>query len=120
MYVENLQKAGYPMLAYWDYYKCDIFEDVDWDALGTTTKLKMLDPEQVAFMERSAQLMREAEEGMTLEANYPIDNMTNPATANKIPKPPLDGCWEHELFFVSRMFRRDWTVGYQTFNFMDE
>ncbi|OIW29433.1 hypothetical protein CONLIGDRAFT_680282 [Coniochaeta ligniaria NRRL 30616] len=102
MYMENFQKASFSLLAYWHYYKCYILDDADWDASGATTKLKALEPEYVRFMERSAQLMREAEE------------------ANKIPKPPLDGCWEHELFFVSRMFKRDWMEGYQTFNFMDK
>lgn len=37
-----------------------------------------------------------------------------------IPTPPDPSRWEHELYFVSHMFRRDWAVGYQTFNFMDE
>lgn len=120
MYVENLQKAAYPLLAYWDYYNCDVLEGVDWDALDTTTMLKNLEPEQVAFMERSVQLIQEAEEGMSLEADTQQRVRLNSTTANEIPQAPLPGCWEHELFFVSRMFRRDWMVGYQTFNFMDE
>lgn len=45
---------------------------------------------------------------------------TNPTVAGEIPKTPLEGCWEHEMFFVSHMFRRNWREGYQTYEYKDE
>lgn len=58
--------------------------------------------------------------GWKLILKHRNETVTDLATAEDIPSPPDPGRWEHELYFVSHMFKRDWAVGYQTFNFMDE
>jgi len=63
MYVEHLQEGSYPLLAKWHYYKCDELDEVDWNSLDKTKRLKTLAPEQVAFMRKSVETMRK--EGMS-------------------------------------------------------
>jgi hypothetical protein len=59
MYVENFQKASYPLIAYWHYYKVDQLEEVDWNRLDKTIKIKDLEPEQADFIRDSMEMMRE-------------------------------------------------------------
>ena len=49
-----------------------------------------------------------------------MNHHTNTNAAQHIPKTSAEGCWEHELFFVNRMFMHDWLHNYRTFQFMDE
>ncbi|KAB5576052.1 hypothetical protein GE09DRAFT_1215780 [Coniochaeta sp. 2T2.1] len=99
-YVENFQRASVPLLAYWSYYRVDNLGEVDWNDLSKTNKIKTLESEQIDFLRESVRMLRKE--------------------AKDIPKTPNDGCWEHELFFVNRMFMHDWLHNFRTFQFMDE
>lgn len=63
MYVEQLQKSSHALLAHWCYFKCDELEDVDWKSLKKTKKLRELEPEQVAFIQKSVRMIQA--EGMS-------------------------------------------------------
>ena len=51
-----------PLLAYWSYYRVDNVGEVDWDDLSKTDKIKALESEQIHFLKKSVQMLRE--EGM--------------------------------------------------------
>ncbi|EAA29302.2 hypothetical protein GE21DRAFT_6913 [Neurospora crassa] len=90
-FVEEVQHGGVVLLAYWQYFKRADLMRLDWDDIADT-KLNTLEPEQ-------AELLR-----WTVEQLKSVDPNTGKSKLDSIPKTPAQGCWEHELYWVSRMF----------------
>lgn len=90
-FVEEIQHGGVVLLAYWQYFKRADLMRLDWDNVADT-KLSTLELEQ-------AKLLR-----WTVEQLKSIDPNTGRTKLDSIPKTPAQGCWEHELYWVSRMF----------------
>jgi len=90
-FVEEIQHGGVVLLAYWQYFKRADLMSLDWDNIADT-KLSTLEPEQ-------AELLR-----WTVEQLKSVDPNTGRTKLDSIPKTPAQGCWEHELYWVSRMF----------------
>ncbi|KAK1779896.1 hypothetical protein QBC45DRAFT_450573 [Copromyces sp. CBS 386.78] len=90
-FVEEVQHGGVVLLAYWQYFKRADLMRLQWDN-RSETKLSTLEPEK-------AELLR-----WTVEQLKSVDPNTGRAKLDSIPKTPAQGCWEHELYWVSRMF----------------
>ncbi|KAM7203047.1 hypothetical protein V8F33_002395 [Rhypophila sp. PSN 637] len=81
--VEYLQESGRSLLLYWQYFKrCDLM-NFDWGNAGKSS-LKHLKPYQVEFMKFTVERLKRK--------------------GGSIPTSPSEGCWEHELFWVSHLF----------------
>ncbi|KAK4100174.1 hypothetical protein N658DRAFT_428222, partial [Parathielavia hyrcaniae] len=82
-FVEELHHGAVMLLAHWHYFKrCDLM-NLDWENAGDSP-LMFLEPQQVDFIKGIVECVK-----------------------NKlphIPATPEEGCWEHELFWVSKMF----------------
>ncbi|KAL2261678.1 hypothetical protein VTK26DRAFT_3640 [Humicola hyalothermophila] len=82
-FVEEVHHGAVTLLAYWQYFKrCDLMS-IDWDDIDNPA-LMFLEPYQVRFMKQIVDRMKEK--------------------LDSIPRTPSEGCWEHELFWVSKMF----------------
>lgn len=84
-FVEDVQHGAGVMLAYWTYFKrCDLM-NFEWDAESVSkSAIKYLDTRQLAFLKGT------------------IDCLKDKTTS--IPSTPQEGCWEHELYWISLMF----------------
>ncbi|CCC11926.1 unnamed protein product [Sordaria macrospora k-hell] len=90
-FVEEVQHGGVVLLAYWQYFKRTDLMCLDWDK-RVDTKLSTLEPEQADLL------------WWTVEQLKSVDPNTGRTKLDSIPKTPAQGCWEHELYWVSRMF----------------
>ncbi|AEO63172.1 uncharacterized protein THITE_2108074 [Thermothielavioides terrestris NRRL 8126] len=82
-FVEELHQGAVMLLAHWQYFKrCDLM-NFNWDDVGDSA-LMSLEPYQVEFVKKLVAGFKEK--------------------SGLIPTTPAEGCWEHELFWVSRMF----------------
>ncbi|KAH6850423.1 hypothetical protein B0I37DRAFT_390553 [Chaetomium sp. MPI-CAGE-AT-0009] len=93
-FVEEVHHGAVMLLTHWQYFKrCDLMK-FNWDNVGDSA-LMFLEPDQVDCLKRVVGLLKE---------RLPF-----------IPTTPAGGCWEHELFWVSKMFvsdsspKSDWT-----------
>ncbi|KAL2134561.1 hypothetical protein VTI74DRAFT_11455 [Chaetomium olivicolor] len=85
-FVEDVHHGAVMLLAHWQYFKrCDLM-NFHWENTEDTA-LAHLEPYQVEFLRRIVGRLREK--------------------LGAIPKTPAEGCWEHELFWVSKMFASD-------------
>ncbi|KAL2175171.1 uncharacterized protein P884DRAFT_206842 [Thermothelomyces heterothallicus CBS 202.75] len=85
-FVENVHHSAAMLLARWQYFKrCDLM-NFDWDDIGQST-LMFLEPDQVECLKVTVNLLKE---------KLPL-----------IPTTPDQGCWENELFWISKMFVTD-------------
>ncbi|KAK4181520.1 hypothetical protein QBC36DRAFT_306309 [Triangularia setosa] len=84
-FVEDVQHGAGVMLAYWTYFKrCDLM-NLQWDAESVSkSALQELEPHQLAFLKRTVDCLK--------------------VKMNSIPATPQEGCWEHELYWISLMF----------------
>ncbi|KAK0735391.1 hypothetical protein B0T21DRAFT_384256 [Apiosordaria backusii] len=84
-FVEDVQRGAVAMLAYWMYFKrCDVM-NFEWDAESVSkSPLQKLEPEQLKFLKKIVERLK--------------------AKLSSIPTTPQEGCWEHELYWVSLMF----------------
>ncbi|KAK0754880.1 hypothetical protein B0T18DRAFT_47805 [Schizothecium vesticola] len=80
-FVEELQNSGVVLLLYWTYFKRADLMKVDWD---NPKRSPLVAPYQVEFMKWTVQELEKSRDG--------------------IPPTPPDGCWEDNLFWISRMF----------------
>jgi len=80
-FVEELQNSGVVLLLYWTYFKRADLMKVDWD---NPKRSPLVVPYQVEFMKWTIQELEKSRSG--------------------IPQTPHDGCWEDNLFWISRMF----------------
>ncbi|KAH6611671.1 hypothetical protein B0J18DRAFT_84531, partial [Chaetomium sp. MPI-SDFR-AT-0129] len=90
VFVEEAHHSAVMLLAYWQYYKrCDLM-NFNWDSV-TDSPLSCLESYQVEFLKRTVGLLKEK--------------------LPSIPTTPIEGCWEHELFWVSKMFMSTPSLG---------
>jgi hypothetical protein len=91
---------------------------MDW-AARSKTQLKKLSPEQANFIQHSEQLIKK-EGNVAGRTVYGEESMllTRTNTEHLIPQTPEDGCWEHELYFVSHMFK-PWNGAFPTYNYVE-
>ncbi|KAK4203054.1 hypothetical protein QBC40DRAFT_31554 [Triangularia verruculosa] len=84
-FVEDLQHGAAVMLAYWTYFKrCDLM-NCEWDAKSVSkSALQELEPYQLAFLKGMVDCLK--------------------PKLSSIPTTPEEGCWEHELYWISLMF----------------
>ncbi|KAK3906363.1 hypothetical protein C8A05DRAFT_40787 [Staphylotrichum tortipilum] len=94
-WIEDVHLGAVTLLAHWHYFKrCDLMA-VNWDETAGESALAGLTAPQRAFVRDVVERVR--------------------AKLPSIPATPAEGCWEHELFWVSRMFlsepsrEADWT-----------
>ncbi|KAM7184749.1 hypothetical protein V8F20_012082 [Naviculisporaceae sp. PSN 640] len=81
--VEYIQESGRSLLLHWQYFKrCDLM-NVDWDN-PSRAPLTHLRPYQLNFMKATVGMLKQS--------------------AGSIPATPDQGCWEHELFWISHLF----------------
>ncbi|KAL1837019.1 hypothetical protein VTJ49DRAFT_4388 [Mycothermus thermophilus] len=94
-WVEEVHQSAAMLLAHWHYFKrCDLTM-LDQDDVDDGKPLAFLEPYQSEFVKDMASRMK---------ARLPF-----------IPTTPAQGCWEHELFWVSKMFtskpgKRGWSA----------
>ncbi|KAL2016172.1 hypothetical protein VTK56DRAFT_4112 [Thermocarpiscus australiensis] len=82
-FVEEVQHGAATLPLHWQYFKrCDLM-NFNWDEVGEST-LMFLEPHQIEFLKRTVARMK--------------------TKLDSIPKTPAEGCWEHELFWISHMF----------------
>ncbi|KXX81455.1 hypothetical protein MMYC01_201763 [Madurella mycetomatis] len=93
-FVEEVQHGAVMLLAHWQYFKrCDLM-NFNWEEVEDSA-LMFLKPYQQQFVK-----------SIVSRVKRKLDS---------IPKTPAEGCWEHELFWVSQMFisqpsrTADWT-----------
>ncbi|KAK4040204.1 hypothetical protein C8A01DRAFT_46441 [Parachaetomium inaequale] len=93
-FVEEVHHSAVMLLAHWQYFKrCDLMS-FKWDDIGEST-LMFLEPDQIKLLKHIVGRLKEE--------------------LPDIPATPAEGCWEHELFWVSKMFvsesspKTDWT-----------
>ncbi|KAK3297180.1 uncharacterized protein B0H64DRAFT_320431 [Chaetomium fimeti] len=93
-FVEEVHYGAVMLLAHWQYFKrCDLMT-FNWDNVGESA-LTSLEAEQIDCVKRVVARLKER--------------------LPSIPTTPAGGCWEHELFWVSKMFvsgpssKADWT-----------
>ncbi|KAK3685373.1 hypothetical protein B0T22DRAFT_215678 [Podospora appendiculata] len=89
-YVEDVQRSAVTLLIYWRYYyRCDL-TSIDWKNTSNSP-LKYLSSEQLQSLRVTTEHVKRS--------------------MWKIPTTPERGCWEHELFWTSRMFEAPPTEG---------
>ncbi|KAK3328038.1 hypothetical protein B0T19DRAFT_181411 [Cercophora scortea] len=89
-FVEDVQRGAVTLLIYWRYYyRCDLMS-IKWKDTSNTP-LKYLTSEQLHYLRVTTEHVKRS--------------------MRKIPTTPERGCWEHELFWVSRMFEAPPTQG---------
>ncbi|KAK0636402.1 hypothetical protein B0T17DRAFT_482682 [Bombardia bombarda] len=100
-FVEQVQHGGVVLLAYWQYYKrCDLM-NYDWSN-PEKSPLKFLKPDQVQFIKGTVEALQDK---CTLPAQCCETRiLTFYIIVDSIPKTGSDGAWEHELFWISKMF----------------
>jgi hypothetical protein len=90
---------------------------VNWDDVRDPA-LRFLEPYQVRFMKHIITLVKKrciSPPGCTYLLGEVALLNTDFSAVNSIPTSPAEGCWEHELFWVSKMFvseplqKSDWT-----------
>ncbi|GAB1314809.1 Zn(2)-C6 fungal-type domain-containing protein [Madurella fahalii] len=93
-FVEEVQHGAVMLLAHWQYFKrCDLM-NFNWDDVADSA-LMFLEPYQLQFVKNIVSRVKRK--------------------FDSIPKIPAEGCWEHELFWISQMFvsqpsrTADWT-----------
>lgn len=99
--MEDLQNSGVVVLLYWTYFKRADLMKVDWD---NPKRSPLTAPYQVEFMKWTVQ---ELEKSRTCNAAAPSRCRTctdSLILGDRIPQTPSDGCWEDNMFWISRMF----------------
>ncbi|KAK3366145.1 hypothetical protein B0T24DRAFT_536019 [Lasiosphaeria ovina] len=84
-YVERIQHDGAMFLGHWRYFKRLNAWDADWDNPDKTI-LEQLRPGQLKFMKATVEYLKKRSKFM-----------------GTFPETPSAGCWENELFWVSRL-----------------
>ncbi|KAL2195125.1 hypothetical protein P885DRAFT_41236 [Corynascus similis CBS 632.67] len=91
-FVEEVHHSAVMLLAHWQYFKrCDLI-NFKWVDIGESA-LMFLEPDQLECLKRTVHRLKE---------KLPL-----------IPTTPDTGCWENELYWISKMFVSDTSeVGY--------
>ncbi|KAH6626748.1 hypothetical protein B0J18DRAFT_364509 [Chaetomium sp. MPI-SDFR-AT-0129] len=111
VFVEEAHHSAVMLLAYWQYYKrCDLM-NFNWDSV-TDSPLSCLESYQVEFLKRTVGLLKEKRKlPYFLGCNKQWPALANITAVPSIPTTPIEGCWEHELFWVSKMFMSTPSLG---------
>lgn len=113
-WIEELHRGAAMLLVRWQYYKrCDLM-NLDWED-STKPPLVSLEPHQATFMRSIVGLLKQKCEYLLVISGSRETDDTDAGSVPLIPATPAEGCWEHELFWVSKMFisqpspKVDWT-----------
>lgn len=100
-FVEELQNSGVVLLLYWTYFKRADLMKVDWD---NPKRSPLVAPYQVEFMKWTVQELEKSRGCNSVSPSRCQTSADSRASGDGIPQAPLDGCWENNLFWISRMF----------------
>lgn len=108
--VEKLHDGVAVLLAHWQYFKrCELM-NFNWDDIGNSA-LMFLESHQVQFLKSIVERLKQRGErlasagfGSPVTARLRSSSALTIVTALSIPSTPIEGCGEHELFWVSKIF----------------
>lgn len=115
-FVEDLQSSANTLLAHWEYYKIGVdLQTFDWSARKGEKHLGYLTQVQADFVKRSVGVLQE--QGMLSPSQ--LRTLTyHMKTDVKLSRTPEEGCWEHELYFISHMVKKH-EQAIETFNYIE-